>query len=176
MVTSYYGTLVLETSSSYRNLNLIVENMVRLSYILLVSVMIPPLQITRWYELGTKIYEDPTTLQVFTLKTGSWRTNPDFNNIKEGSDCIFRLEKQGFLLNETLHWVALLRGPEYEEGTFGIVSIGLAEEKFQVMALFPCRRSFPYSFSLLYLLQSWRLGILCLCTTNLIYGWWRNMG
>lgn len=31
---------------------------------------------------GTKIYEDPITLQVFTLKTGSWRTNPDFNNIK----------------------------------------------------------------------------------------------
>lgn len=50
------------------------------------------------------------------------------------------------MLNETLRWVALLTGPECEEGTFGIVSIGLAEEKFQVMALFPCRRSFPYSF------------------------------
>lgn len=95
---------------------------------------------------GSKINEDPTTLQVFTLKTGSWRTNPDFNHIKEGSECIFAVEKQGLLLNETLHWVALLRGPEYEKGTLGIVSIGLAEEKFQVMALFPCRRPSPDSF------------------------------
>ncbi|XP_040361619.1 F-box/kelch-repeat protein At3g06240-like, partial [Rosa chinensis] len=70
---------------------------------------------------ATKIYEAETTLQVFTLKTGSWRPNPDFNHISQGSEYIYRFEKQGFLLNETLHWVALLRGVEYEEGTLGIL-------------------------------------------------------
>ncbi|PRQ28739.1 putative F-box domain-containing protein [Rosa chinensis] len=94
---------------------------------------------------ATKIYEKPTTLQVFTLKTGSWRTITDFNRIREESECIILREKQGFLLNETLHWVALLSGAEYEEGTLGIVSIGLAEEKFQVMALLPCGRPAPNS-------------------------------
>ncbi|XP_062014760.1 F-box/kelch-repeat protein At3g06240-like [Rosa rugosa] len=96
---------------------------------------------------ATKIYEAETTLQVFTLKTGSWRRNPDFNHISQGSEYIYRFEKQGFLLNETLHWVALLRGAEYEEGTLGIVSLGLAEEKFKVMALFPCHS--PISASIL---------------------------
>nr|XP_011460304.1 PREDICTED: F-box/kelch-repeat protein At3g23880-like isoform X2 [Fragaria vesca subsp. vesca] len=78
----------------------------------------------------TRVFDYDTTLQVFTLKTGSWRTNLEFNHIRLRYYNT-RSQTPGFLLNETLHWVAKLRGSEYEEGTMGIVTIGLADERFQ---------------------------------------------
>lgn len=68
-----------------------------------------------------------TTIALFTLKSGSWRTVQGLNYVK--------LNGQGCLLNEALHWV------EFEwrwEGYFNvlssrIISFDLAGEKFQEM-------------------------------------------
>lgn len=68
-----------------------------------------------------------TTIALFTLKSGSWRTVQDLNYVK--------LNGQGCLLNEALHWV------EFEwrlEASFyvlssRIISFDLAGEKFQEM-------------------------------------------
>ncbi|KAL6128032.1 hypothetical protein ACLB2K_071390 [Fragaria x ananassa] len=72
------------------------------------------------------------TVEVFALKTGSWKIHRDINGH-------VRLNGQGCLLNEALHWVHVDLGSNGSDSITGlqIVSFDLAEETLQVMMPFP---------------------------------------
>ncbi|XP_004307699.1 PREDICTED: F-box/kelch-repeat protein At3g06240-like [Fragaria vesca subsp. vesca] len=90
------------------------------------------------YDSTTKDYKvvggssNHNTVEVFALKTGSWKIHRDINRH-------VRLNGQGCLLNEALHWVHVdLRSNGSDSIiVLQIVSFDLVEETLQVMMPFP---------------------------------------
>ncbi|KAK9911036.1 hypothetical protein M0R45_034962 [Rubus argutus] len=78
-----------------------------------------------------------TVVQVFSLKTGSWRTHQGLN--------YFDLAERGCLLNRVLLWLTYT--DSCPTGS-NIISFDLGEEKFQEMLSLPYHSWFSYIFSL----------------------------